>query len=729
MATTTHRFRFFRAGGFDQVRLDRGEDLLALDALDQKLWVTLSCPVHGTELDEKTLALIDSDNDGRIRAPEVIAAAKWAAQMLRDPNDLLKGGDSVALASIRDDEPEAKKLLASARQILRDLGKKGDKRIALGDVTDTAKIFAQTKLNGDGVVPPSSAEDEATAKVIADVLACVGGERDRSGQDGVSKAKLDAFFEAAAAFDAWWKKAEESAATVLPLGERTADAAKLVAEVAPKIDDYVTRCRLAAFDARATAPLSGGEAEYAALAESLLSPSADAIAKLPLAKVAPGGAIPLEHGVNPAWADRMHALRTDVVAPLLGDRASLTAAEWASLREKLAPFEAWTAAKAGSEVEKLGIARVRELCAGSARADVEALIAADQALEAEANGIAQVEKLVRFQRDLCTFLANFVSFSDFYAKKRKATFQAGTLYLDQRSCELCVRVEDVAKHAAIATLSKTFLAYCECTRKSDGKKMTIAAAFTDGDSDDLMVGRNGIFYDRKGADWDATIVKLIEHPISIRQAFWLPYKRVAKLVGGQIESFASARDKELQDKTAANVQSTAKSAETASAAPAPAPAPAAAPAKPAEQAFDVAKFAGIFAAIGLAIGAIGSALAAVATGFLNLRWWQMPLVVVGAVLLVSGPSMIIAWLKLRERSLGPLLDGNGWAVNARARINIPFGASLTAVAALPKNAERTLDDPYAPPRVRWVRYAVALVLVGLAVFAWHRGYAKTYLGF
>jgi hypothetical protein len=416
------------------------------------------------------------------------------------------------------------------------------------------------------------------------------------------------------------------------------------------------------------------------------------------------------------------------VTPLLGDRATLTAADWASLTAKLAPFEAWSGEKAGAEVEKIGLPRVRELCAGDARARIEALITEDKALEAEANGIAQVEKLVRFQRDLYSFLNNFVSFADFYSKKKKAVFQAGTLYLDQRSCDLCVRVADAGAHAAIATSSKTFLAYCDCTRKADGKKMTIAAAFTGGDSDDLTVGRNGLFYDRKGADWDATIVKLVEHPIGIRQAFWLPYKRIAKLVGEQIERFASARDKEMHDKAAANVESTAKSAEAASAAP-PAPAGAAPTPSAKEQAFDVAKFAGIFAAIGLAIGAIGSALAAVATGFLNLKWWQMPLALVGVVLLVSGPSMIIAWLKLRQRSLGPILDANGWAVNARAKINIPFGSSLTAIAMLPKNAERTLDDPYAPKGVPWVRYAVLLVIVALGAFAWHRGYAKPWLGF
>ena len=61
----------------------------------------------------------------------------------------------------------------------------------------------------------------------------------------------------------------------------------------------------------------------------------------------------------------------------------------------------------------------------------------------------------------------------------------------------------------------------------------------------------------------------------------------------------------------------------------------------------------------------------------------MPLAILAVLLLISGPSMILAWLKLRQRNLGPILDANGWAVNARAKINIPFGASLTGMAKLP----------------------------------------------
>ncbi|HAJ26843.1 MAG TPA: hypothetical protein DCG53_06290, partial [Syntrophus sp. (in: bacteria)] len=236
------------------------------------------------------------------------------------------------------------------------------------------------------------------------------------------------------------------------------------------------------------------------------------------------------------------------------------------------------------------------------------------------------------------------------------------------------------------------------------KEMNIAAAFTDGDSDYLMVGRNGVFYDRQGLDWDATITRVIEHPISIRQAFWSPYKRIAKTINEQIEKMAASRDKAGAEKASAGIAGGAQKIEVGISTP---------PAKPP---FDVAKFAGIFAAIGLAVGAIGTALAAVITGFMQLVWWKMPLAIAGVTMLISGPSMIIAWLKLRQRTLGPILDANGWAVNARARINIPFGRSLTKVASLPPGAERSLEDPFADKKCKWPKILVVVVILSLLFY-------------
>ena len=83
--------------------------------------------------------------------------------------------------------------------------------------------------------------------------------------------------------------------------------------------------------------------------------------------------------------------------------------------------------------------------------------------------------------------------------------------------------------------------------------------------------------------------------------------------------------------------------------------------------------------------------------------------------------MVIAWLKLRQRNLGPILDANGWAVNARAKINIPFGTSLTGIAKLPPGSRRDLRDPYAESKQGAVWTALIAGLL-LAIWAlWYFG--------
>jgi len=183
------------------------------------------------------------------------------------------------------------------------------------------------------------------------------------------------------------------------------------------------------------------------------------------------------------------------------------------------------------------------------------------------------------------------------------------------------------------------------------------------------------------------------------------------LVGDQIQKFVAAKEKAVIDHATSGLTATGKGTEPDKAVPLP-------------QAFDMGKFAGIFAAIGLAMGAMASAVAAVVTGFLGLSWWQMPLALLGAVAAVSGPSMLMALFKLRERNLGPLLDACGWALNTRAKINIPFGASLTSLAKLPPGAERSLTDPFAEKKRPWGLYLwllSALVLLVVLALLWSKG--------
>ncbi len=708
VAPLPHRWRFFRSGGFDQVRLETSEDLVNLGELDPKLWSVLGCPTAGLEFDRRTLELIDADGDGYVRVPDILRAVGWACAMLRDPGQLTVGEAALPLAAINASTPEGANLLASARRILASLGKADAPVISVDESSDSTRIFDARSFNGDGVVPPELCEDAEVRAVMRDIIDCFGPEADRSGEPGVSRDKSDEFFSAAEAFLGAWRRARADASVVFPLGDATAAAVELFESVRTKVDDYFSRCRLAGFDPRAATALNPGEEVYARLHGDEISTGTEAVSRLPLARVSAGRPLVFDDTVNPAWAGRMDRFRREVVQPLLGERTELAFEDWERVSARLQPYRAWAAENMGTRVASLGAARIEAILESRARDVINGLIDQDKALKTHAEAIDSVERLARYHRDLFTLLNNFVSLRDFYGRGRRAIFQAGTLYLDRRGCELCLRVDDINRHSALAHFSGTYLVYCRCERQSQ-PPMMIVAVLTDGDSDNLMVGRNGIFYDRDGRDWSASVVKLVEHPISVRQAFWSPYKRIARTVRQQVERFAATKDASLDAGAASGVAGAIARVGPGDG-------------KGAPSSFDIAKFAGIFAAIGLAIGAIGTALAAMVAGLFSLAWWQVPLVMVGLLFAVSGPSMLLAWLKLRQRNLAPLLDASGWAVNTRARINLPFGTSLTSMAVLPPGSQRALDDPYAEKRRPWKLYL--LLLAGLFVVAalWQQGY-------
>jgi len=701
MATTPYRWTFYRAGGVDQVALRSGDDLAHLAELDQKLWIALSMPTRGVAIDPRTLDLLDTDKDGHIRHPEVLAALAWTREVYKEPGRLLEPSDTIPLAALRDGP-----VLAAAKRLLANLGKPDAKEVSLADATNADKMFADTLFNGDGVLPPEAA-DGALRTVIDDIMTTHGSLPDRSGKLGIDQPRADAFFVEVKAFVAWMDAAN---AVVLPIGDRTAAAADAVRAVRAKVDDYFTRCRIVAFDPAAVTAMNPSEAELVALAARQLSATTDEVAGLPIARIEAGAALPLANAVNPAWEAALAALATAAVTPLLGASGALAESDWRVLLAKLAAYETWHAAKPTDLVEPIGIERLRAVIAGDAERELARLFERDLAIKPEVDGIADIEKLCRYQRDLAKLLHNYVNFSEFYARKG-AVFQAGTLYLDARGCHLVVEVIDVAKLTTMAPMAGMYLAYCDCVRV--GEKRTIAAAFTAGDVDNLIVGRNGVFIDRQGVDWEATITKLVENPISIRQAFWSPYKKVVRLIEERVAKRAAEAD------AAAH----AKLAEHAPAPTAAAPAPA--PAKPGEPAPPAKLDIGTIAALGVAIGGIGAFATAVLATIFGLGWW-MPLGVIGIILAISGPSMMLAFMKLRRRNLGPLLDANGWAINALTRINIPFGTVLTDLAVLPPGAKRSSHDPYAEKARPWKLYFAVLVIAAVLI-AWYFGKLDRYL--
>ncbi|MBP5482877.1 MAG: hypothetical protein J6X99_01240 [Bacteroidales bacterium] len=648
----TYPWQFASVGGTVRVVIKSGEDIRHLGELDRKMWTVLSCPAEGLEFDTQTLKLIDTNSDGKIRVDDVIATAQWLTRIVKNPDDLLKESDSMTFDQFNADDPDGARLLASARQILKNL-KLEKESIALEDTADNVKIFAETKFNGDGIITPASADDEATAKLI-ETIAGIDSATDRSGVPGITADHVEAFYTACADYSEWKKAGTKE---VFPFGDKTADALAAVDAIKDKVADYFMRCSLISFDP-ATASAVDVCVDKIAAIEGNLTKAEEEIAQQPLAKPSADGILNLK-AVNPAWQgaiDKMVEL-TDL------KKDKISEVDWALLVKKFLPYIDWMGAKKGDKVEDLGLEAVEAILKEDNKAVLLDLLAKDKAEEANALSIEEVDKLLRLNKNFYRFLNNYVVLADFYDPERKAMFQAGRLYIDQRSTDLCVKVAGPSPE--ISSLSGMYILYCACTSEKLGKSFNIAAVLTDGDVDGLREGKYAVFYDRDGNDYTAKVTAIVDNPNSVRQAFWSPDKKLARMINDRI-------DKKAAEKNEKSMSGLTQAADTATEGKNPA-----AP-------FDIAKYAGIFAAIGMAVGLLGAALAGVVAALKGIAFWKLLVILAVIMLLISGPSMFIAWRKLRRRNLGPILNANGWAINAVALVRTKFGKTLTSLAKYPK---------------------------------------------
>ena len=692
--TNGYPWKYCSLGGVVRVNITSGEDIAHLGELDQKLWTVLSCPTRDLELDSRTLQLIDTDGDGRVRVQEVVAAAQWLTAVVKDKDAILKGDSTLRLDGINTDCEAGQKLYASAKHILSNLGLDKEE-ISVDEATDSVAIFKDTKFNGDGVVTPASADDEALKALIASIAEKAGSATDRSGEAGVTAEHIEAFYAALADYAAWQEAAEAGKAAIFPYGEHTAAALDACNAIKDKVADYFMRCKLIRFDDAVAGAVDVSADRVGAISDRNLATQSEEIASYPLARPDKEGVLPFD-AINPAWQGAFAAVKALVLDVDFPKAKGVTEAQWLGVLDKFAPYCAWLADKKGEAVEALGLDEVKALLKADRKAELLALVDADKALEAESNEIDEVGRLMLYYRDFAKLLRNYVIFTDFYGRKQgtRGIFEAGMLYIDERCCDLCIKVSDMGAHGDMPKLSGMFLLYCKCTSKAKGETMDVVAVMTDGRTRDLRPGKNGLFYDLDGGDWDAVITKVVENPISVKDAFWAPYRKVANFISDKI-------DKSAADKDAAALSKLQTKADAG--------------AEGAKQPFDIARFAGISAAVGMALAGIGAVLVALGAAVKNLTWWQWLIIVAAVMLVISGPSCFIAWRKLRKRNLGPVLNANGWAINSQVLVNILFGKTLTSVAKYPK---MKLNDPYAKRTPLWRKilcWVLALLVIAFAV--------------
>ena len=346
---------------------------------------------------------------------------------------------------------------------------------------------------------------------------------------------------------------------------------------------------------------------------------------MPLVTEEPDKVLPLKEHLNPKHLETILDFAAKCVTPVFGEgKESLSRMEWKAIKAKFAPYRAWVAAKP-------------VMSPGSK------------------DDLVEEERFLRYKLHLGELLENYVTMDRLY-KSDTAIFQTGVLRIDSREMNLCFHVDSEAAHSALVDKSNCCVIYLKLSRPSDKTERLICAVVTAGQVGTLYVGRNGVFYDRDGKDWEAVITKVVENQVSLMEAFWAPWKKIGEGIAGMVKKFIGDK----QSKATESVQKGTESTQAGGAA-----------------------MASSVAAIGIGVGMVGAAAASLMAAISSMTPLEIVASVFALVLVVSVPSMVLAWFKLRKRDLGVILNACGWAINRPMRFSMKRARGFTKCAANP----------------------------------------------
>lgn len=696
-----HTFHFMQNGGLIQARISTIDDVLHLRELDPKMWTALACPVKGLEFSEETLSILDIDKNGRVRIPEILDAVDYIKKYFSKPEIIMQPGDSIPLDAMSD-EPFCcgHSPVSSAKSFLEILGKPDATELKLEDLSVNDKLFAPNVINGDGILPPECIKNEKTAAVVKDIITCTGGKDDISGAKGIDREQFKEFYMNACALKDWRETAVKDDPKIFLLKDATDAAAISFMAVQDKINDYYLRCSLINYDS-SSKEIFKTKTDTMFLDQNGELYDMEHLALLPLALCDAGKPLPLDSTINPAWRSQIQSFKENVIKKLFEKEiVSLSESNWRKIEELFKPYVEWYKAMPQNDVSGLGLDRITEILAGDYEEQIEQLLQEEENHPPVALASVELKKMILLRRDFLELLKNFVSFEEFYTLGEKAIFQCGTLYLDGRSCDLCFKVLDIAKHGTMAALSQCYLVYCDCTKRANSdEKIQIAALISNGSVDNILVGRNGVFFDRQGNDWDATIVKIIDNPINIKQAFLSPYKKLMRFIQEKIAKVAAEKEAAALQKMTSVVDN-----------------PKAATDLQKNELLKKGVDVGTIAALSVTFTGIAGVIGTI-VGIITKTWWMPFVCIIGLMLIISLPSMILAYLKLRQRNIAPILDASGWAINGNAKISTVLGKSLTNLPHRPARTFISTKDPFATKKFPWKRLLLFVIILALVIFA------------
>ena len=576
---------------------------------------------------------------------------------------------------------------------------RSDGIVRLADVRAAMSELQGKPLNGDGVLVADAADTPELKAWIEAAVEATGGTPDISGKQGVDSDQIASFKDAVHDFLAWKAQGAADNKETMPLGADTPAVHALYARHAEAIDRFFFLADFERFDPANAAKFLSAKPDTDTAAAALDS--------APLARPAPDGALPLDGPlVNPARRADVAALRNGLFGRVLGstDPAAATEADWKKVKAVLAPYGAYLAAKKGAIAEALPADMLPVWDKGDFAERAAKLQETDKVVAQRVAAFADLEKLLLFHRRLPRFANNFVSLAQLYDPKQVALFERGRLLIDGRWFNLAIQIPDPAAHAAVAKNGGLYTMYLKIEpHDAAGAPFTVVVPATSGTRGNLAVGKRGVFFDLQGHEYDATVVSIVENPISLKEAILSPFQNIAKSVLGKIENMGAAASSKIEavGTGAATDALDGKKPETPPAAPA-----AGAPA------------GGLFMTISIAIAALGSAFAFLAKSVGEMSWKTRLVSLAVLLALVFGPIVLAGVLKLLRQDLGPIIEGCGWAVNKSMRLTRRLRRQFTQRLPYPAEADGT---PCKRFLAGLLTLLVAAALVACVVFGVREG--------
>jgi len=653
--TDEARTNFQQFGSSFHLKIRDAADLHQALELDESHWVATSAPVSSLNFDSTFISLLDPDQSGRIICDEIRGAIRWIFDVLKDPSGLSAGSDSLAISAISTGHKAGKDVHRSATKLLRQLNKPDADTITLSQVRAIKSKIEAQPVSEAGVMLPSATDDADLRQFIESIVSVIGGVDHPSGDKGVNGQQLDAFLDRTKEYLAWQEKGaldeNEARSDVQPLGSQTSEAYLVFRRMRNKVDQYFSQCRAIRFDPRTAQRFMPSVEKLESL--DLGNPAAiNAMMEAgPLAEPKAECLLVASATFNPCYAMDVEPLFLTVIEPILGFRSDpLSEREWQTIKKAFEVHAGWVDAKPSGKIGSIDANKLKRYSDDGYASAIRQRIAESHETAVEMNNIRLTEKAILIQANLLKLLNNYVSFPDLYDPHSRAMFEMGTLIMDGRRFTFTVKVHDRKRHSELAETSLIYVLYAKIFTGSESTDYEIAAPVTAGGKGNLCMGKRGVFIDIEGNQFDAQIVQIIENPISLCEAIVSPYQRFGRILSGKIESITSASEKQFDEQAGRALESPQISQPAA------------------QQQTSALPAGGMLLGGGVAVAALSSAAAYVTNTIANIGPGKIIVTLIIAALAVVIPTSAMAIWKLRSRDLSAILEGSGWAINARMRL-------------------------------------------------------------